>query len=156
MAPADAPIPFLSQVINQLAPLVVTLLGLLGSWLVLELKKRVSNARALDVLNKIASLTETVVLDLEQTVISSIRDAAADGTITRLEAEQAKIIALAKVKAYLGPKGKAEAMAAFGFKDDSDLDAFIGSHVEAAVAKAKSIVGRKFNAAVGIQVEKEP
>jgi hypothetical protein len=146
MAPADAPIPLLSQVVNQLAPLVVTLLGALGSWVLLELKKRITNARALDVINKVSSLAETVVLDLEQTVIGALREAAADGVISAADAENAKMIALAKVKAYLGPKGKREALAAFGFADDADLDAFINSHIEAAVAKAKAMIGRKLAA----------
>ena len=149
MAPADAPLPLLAQVVNQLAPIVVSIVGMLGGWVLLELKKRISNARALDVINKVSSLTETVVLDLEQTVIANLRDAAADGTITATEAEQAKVIALAKVKSYLGPKGKKEALAAFGFQDDSDLDAFINSHIEAAVAKAKTTLGRKLVAASG-------
>jgi hypothetical protein len=150
MAPAEAPLPLLAQVVNQLAPLVATLLAALGSWVLLELKKRITSARGLDIINKVSSLTETVVLDIEQTVLSALRDGAADGTLSREDAENAKVIALAKIKAYLGPKGKKEALAAFGFADDSDLDAFINSHIEAAVAKAKAVLGRKLVAASGV------
>lgn len=143
MAPQDAPIPLLAQIVSQLAPLVVTILGALGSWVLLELRKRISNARALDAINRVASLAETVVLDVEQSVISSLRDAAADGAISALDAETAKAVALAKVKSYLGPKGKAEVLKAFGFKDDDELNSFISSHIEAAVARAKAALSKK-------------
>lgn len=148
MAPTSAPVPFLVQVLDALAPLAVTLVSVLAGWVAVHLKAKFASETGSNIVDKVTKLASSVVLEIEQTGVAALRDAAADGKITALEAENAKDLALTKLRSHLGEKGKTEILSAFGFKDQAQLDAWLTSMLEAELVKAKALVGRKVTATI--------
>jgi hypothetical protein len=136
------------QIVDAAAPVLASLVVALLAWLTAAVQKNVKSATAQAALTKLSSLASDVVLELEQTVVGALRESATDGSISRLDAENAKTLALAKLKAHLGAAGKAEVLAALGYKDEADLDALLSTKIEAEIAKAKSTVGRKLTATI--------
>ena len=90
-----------------------------------------------------------VVKDLEQTVVSGMREAAKDGVITREEAYAVQATALQNLRSHLGEKGKKEALSAFGFESEAAFNAYLAAQLEAAVLRTKTEIGRKITASIG-------
>lgn len=149
------PAPFLVQVLDALAPLAVTLVSLLAGWVAIHLKAKFASETGRNIVDKVTTLASTVVLELEQTLVADLREKAADGVLTAGEADEAKDLALAKLRAHLGPKGKAEILSAFGFEDDKQFDSWLTSTLEAELLKAKALVGRKVMATIEERVGPE-
>lgn len=143
-----APEPFLVQVIDALAPLAVTLVSILAGWVAVQLKAKFASETGRNIVDRVVKLASGVVLEMEQTVVAAWREAARDGKITAEEAEDARSLALAKLRSYLGAKGKSEVLNAFGFKDEAQLDAWLTSLLEAELIKAKALIGRKISATI--------
>lgn len=139
MAPASTP---LEQILNVLVPVVVTLLGLLGTWLTKVVTSKLQTEQQRSIALTLSELASDVVLELQQTTVEAAKERARDGKITAEEAADIKQLAVDKLKAMLGPKGKAKALKAFGFDDDAQLEAFISTKIEAEVRKARATIGR--------------
>lgn len=129
-------------ILPKLLEAVLPLLGLLASWGAVELTKlikaKTKNEALAGALTRLNDVVFGVVKELNQTIVAGLKDANADGKVTKEEADQIKANALAKVKSYIGPKGIDEILFVLGLKDESALDAFISSKVEAAVGDVKA------------------
>lgn len=125
-----------------LVDLVVGLVSLAAVPLFAKLKAlisaKVDNAKLEGALLKVNDLVQTLVLDLNQTAAAEFRKAAADGKITKAEAEHLKNVALIRAKALLGREGQEFLKGALGL-DTRGLDQFLEAKVEASVAQAKNV-----------------
>ncbi len=140
------------QVVAEVAPVLATLLASVLTTVLIflanELKKRVTNASGLDALNKLAHLSETAVLALEQTLKAELEKRALDGELSAHELREVKDQAVAMVKVALSQKGIDSTMKALGYNGEKELDLLISQHIEAAVARAKAYLGRKLTASI--------
>lgn len=140
------------QVVAEVAPVLATLLGtvitIALTFLVNELKKKISGAAGLDALNKVAHLAEVAVLNLQQTLVEDLKSKTEDGLLSEADAQDVKERALLKVKAALSENGVKQTMAALGYKDREQIDMLIAAQIEAAVARARTYLGKKITATV--------
>jgi hypothetical protein len=132
------------QFVSDVAP---TLLSLLGTILIAvltllanSLKAKFKSDQSLVLLNKVAHLAEMAVLDLKQTLVDEIRKRASDGLLSADDVAEVRELARAKVRAALSTKGINELMKAFGYESEDQVNALISSHIEAAVARARTAV----------------
>lgn len=127
----------LQQIIDSLVPLVITLVGLLFSWLTATIRSKVKSEQARGVLLRLSEQARDVVLELEQTLASHLRAAAEDGKLEPHEVAELKRAALANLKAYLGERGLSDAMKVLGFRDETELENLLRAKLEAEVAKLR-------------------
>lgn len=134
---------FLPTLVNALAPLVLALLGWLLTTLAMYVRQRTAamkNQYLAGVLERLDDAVETAVREASQTLVDDMRKAAADGTISKDEAREARDHALGKLKAYMGPKGVAELGRVMAL-DASGIDSYLAGKVEAKVHALKGAQG---------------
>lgn len=148
----------LQQIVAQVAPVLVTLIATVitgvATWLASTIQKKWGGERSLTALNKLSHLVEVAVLAVEQSLNSDLRKRAEDGVLSMADAIEAKAQAIAYVKSNLSEHGIKDMLAALGFKDEEQLNLIISTHIEAAVARAKTSLGRKIEAT--IETKEEP
>lgn len=127
----------LQQIVDALVPLVVTLVGLLFSWLTATIRSKVKSEQARGVLLRLSEQARDVVLELEQTWAGQLRTAAKDGKLDATEVAELKHAALANLKGYLGERGRDEALKVLGFQDEAELENLLRAKLEAEVAKLR-------------------
>lgn len=107
-----------------------TLLGLI-SWLV---KNKIKNDSVKTFLGRVFEEVRDTVLAVEQTYVSALRDANADGKLTKEERAEAKRLALATIRSNLGVKGIKKLAKLVGV----DVDKWLDTRMEATLADMKS------------------
>jgi hypothetical protein len=121
------------KILAELAPILVGLASILGTWLLWELRRwvrsRTNNELAFAALDDIEDLVRTVVSDVGQT----FELAAADGKITPEEGAEMKAMAHATITSQIPPMVKRNALRLV-----NDLDEFVNSRIEREVVMAKS------------------
>lgn len=117
-----------SALTAELVPIVVSLLGLLGTWVLNELRRKIKTERHAKLFDSLRGAAEVAVRDLEQTLVPEIKAAAKDGKIT--EAERAKLqrIAVERTKRNLGTMTK-DLRAVVGTEVDHVIRSYVESHV---------------------------
>ena len=75
----------IETIVSIIANVVITLIGVLGAWLVMQLCKsqKLSNISA--AVDEVTDAAETTVLELEQVLVSGMKEASADGKLTKDE-----------------------------------------------------------------------
>lgn len=146
--------PLVAQAVDALAPVLASVIVALLGWVGAALQRSIKNETVRNMALRFSELAHDVVLEMEQTVVSQLREAAADGAISTEELQRVKAGALEQMKAHLGDKGKKEALTVLGFADETQLDAYLSTKLEAAVAIAKQTVGRKLSAVLEASVAK--
>ena len=120
------------ELVQILAPVLVSVVGILVSWGLAELsmyiRNKTKNENALKAMEDISALVRTTVSEVGQ----NFEKAADDGTITRDEGVTMKNIAIAKVKAQIPPLVEKHALLSV-----NNLNDFIASRIEREVVKAK-------------------
>jgi hypothetical protein len=106
----------------ELVSFVVTILGIVSTWAINSLRKRLESQRALAVLNLVERVVEIGVSEAEQVVVPRVKKAVEDGKLTRMEGDKIKALVIGRAKAHLPP-------------DVSE--SLIASAVEAAVLRMK-------------------
>jgi hypothetical protein len=106
----------------QLVPLVVSLVGIVSTWAINSLRKRLDSQRALTILNLVERMVEIGVSEAEQVVVPEAKKAMVDGKLTREEGDKIKALVIERAKAHL-PSDVSESL--------------IASAVEAAVLRMK-------------------
>ena len=123
--------------VKILLPFAITAGGYLataaGNWLRAHANSTATRT-ALDVLT---SITNTVVKELETTMVPLLRAKMEDGKLTGEDAEALRAQAIAVIKSYISQKGLNTVVGALKL-DDTDLERFIGSKVEEAVYRVKN------------------
>ena len=127
----------LATVVPILLPGVGTLVSVLASlvlvWVKKYVKTKTDNILVENALTRISNTTETVVASLGQTVAQSLKEAAADGKLTKDEAAELRDKAYTSVMALLPEVLKQQATLGV-----ADLNQLIFAKIEQAVGKHSS------------------
>ena len=76
----------IENLVQIVATLIVTLIGVLGAWLTAKIAKRAE-------LSNISTATDEAILELQQTTVDKLKAASADGKLTKAEiAELGKML----------------------------------------------------------------
>jgi hypothetical protein len=138
----------LQQILTAVVPLVVTLLGVVGSWLIAAVRSKVKSEQARGMLLRLSEQASDVVLELEQGAVAKLRDLSADGKLDAGDIAQLKELSIKKFKQQLGARGKADALKVLGFKDEAELEAVLRAKLESELAKARATIGTKVKGAI--------
>lgn len=123
--------------LQVVGPIVVSLIG----WGVAELARliraRVKNEAVAGILVRLTDSVHTSVKSLNQTLVTSMRDAREDGKLTRGDVVMLKKSVLREVKSYWGERGWKELQSVLGI-NSMEAESVIASKVEAAVSDLKA------------------
>lgn len=123
----DAIIEVITQV---LANVLITLIGVLGTWLTAKLLKRVELTNINKAKDELVEAAQRTVLELQQTVVEGMKAAAKDGKLSEDEITELSIMLLNKTKQQMSlPAIKLLEAAAV------DVNALIRSAGEALIAE---------------------
>lgn len=100
----------------------------------------VNNKRIAAILDRIAQLAFTVVQEIQQTVIASLKAGEEKPNAEQLAA--ARDAALATLKSHLGSKGLIEIREALKLTDDTAVEKLLTSFIESAVLMLKQQEGK--------------
>lgn len=78
----------IETVVQIVATLLITLIGVLGTWLTTKIAKREELKNISIATNELMAMAQTTVLELQQTVVSGWKEASADGKLTKEEIKQ--------------------------------------------------------------------
>ena len=73
--------------VSVLANLAVTLIGVFGAWLLMQISKSQKLSTINTVVGELTNAAEQTVLELQQTVVDDLKAASADGKLTKDEIE---------------------------------------------------------------------
>ncbi len=123
----DAIIEVITQV---LATVLITLIGVLGTWLTAKVLKRVELTNINKAKDELVEAAQRTVLELQQTVVEGMKAAAKDGKLSEEEITELSIMLLNKTKQQMSlPAIKLLEAAAV------DVNALIRSAGEALIAE---------------------
>ena len=123
----DAIIEIIAQVV---ATLLITLIGVLGTWLTAKVLKRVELTNINKAKDELVEAAQRTVLELQQTVVEGMKAAAQDGKLSEDEITELSIMLLNKTKQQMSlPAIKLLEAAAV------DVNALIRSAGEALIAE---------------------
>lgn len=114
------------------ATLVVTLIGVLGAWLTAKIGKREELKNISAATEEATKAAEKTVLELQQTTVDKLKEASADGKLTKDEIDELGKLLLDGALAKMSDAAKGVLNAA-----GVDLTAIIKGAGEAMIAKAK-------------------
>ena len=119
------------EVITQaLATVLITLIGVLGTWLTAKVLKRVELTNINKAKDELVEAAQRTVLELQQTVVEGMKAAAQDGKLSEEEITELSIMLLNKTKQQMSlPAIKLLEAAAV------DVNALIRSAGEALIAE---------------------
>ena len=121
-----------TQLLQTLAPIIVSIVGILVSWGLAEISKyfrsKTKNENALSAIDDITSLVKASVSEVGQT----FQKAAVDGKITKEEGILMKEQVIEKVKTQIPPLVEKNALLAV-----NKLEDFIATRIEREIVKSK-------------------
>ena len=88
----------IQNAIQVVATLLITLIGVLGTWLSVKLAKREELKNIATATNELVGAAQLTVLELQQTLVDGWKEAHADGKLTNEEKEQLGTALLYKTK----------------------------------------------------------
>jgi hypothetical protein len=127
----------LAQVNDLLLPLLLSLLTWGSGEAIKWLRGRAQTDSYGTAMQRLGDAVVTVVAELQQTLVASLKAKAADGRLSAEDLATVRDAAIARVKNYLGPKGLALVLGALGI-GEADLRGLIIGKLEAAVAVSKA------------------
>lgn len=77
----------IETVVSVVANLAVTLIGVLGAWLLMQISKSQKLSTINAAVDELTGAAEQTVLELQQTVVDDLKGASADGKLTKDEIE---------------------------------------------------------------------
>lgn len=126
------------QAINILVPPVLGLIVALLTWLLAEaanyVRKRTGNEIVNNAITRLCSMTETVVAELNQEFVDTLRKKTEDGRLSIEDRMELRQTALNRIRNRLAPE-----VLKIAAKGLADLDGFIGSRIERAVREQKAV-----------------
>ena len=75
----------IETIVSVLANLAVTLIGVAGAWLLAQISKNQQLNTINTAVGELTAAAEQTVLELQQTVVDGLKEAAADGKLTQAE-----------------------------------------------------------------------
>lgn len=125
------------QIYQVLAPVLMAVVTWVAAKLAQLINARVKNEYLRGVLIRLDDTVASVVREVNQVTVESIKSSSADGRLTASARDVIKNAALQTVKAHLGAKGIAELSQILGL-DGSAIDRLIGTRIEATVHDLKA------------------
>lgn len=125
-----------SGVILAIAGVIVKLIQILGDYLTAAITSHLTASQAkqfLALTEKVENIVVTVVAQLLQTTVNTIKEKSEDGKLTTEECLEIKQKAIEQVLNILGDAAKEELQKAFG-----DVNAYLDAKIEAAVLASKN------------------
>lgn len=150
----------IDETVNAILPLIVTIFGLGIAWLGKTLNAlivaKVKSERLQLVLRRLGEVVGTVVLELQQTEVALLKTAIGDSSpggrkITSAEADKLLGTALSKVRVYLGPDGIKLLKYVLGLADETTVNEFLVSRIEATIQTTKNQPMTVLGEAVNLQ-----
>ena len=122
----------METVIQIIAALLLTLIGVLGTWLTIKISKKAELASIAAATNEATKAAQTTVLELQQTTVEAMKAAHEDGKLTEDEIKNLSAMLLEKALDKMSEPAKALLMAA-----GVDISAIITGAGEAMIGAMK-------------------
>ena len=122
----------METVIQIVATLLLTLIGVLGTWLTIKISKKAELANIAAATNEATRAAQTTVLELQQTTVAAMKAAHEDGKLTEDEIKNLSAMLLEKALDKMSEPAKALLMAA-----GVDISAIITGAGEAMIGAMK-------------------
>jgi hypothetical protein len=122
----------IETVVSVAANLAITLIGVLGAWLVAQIGRTQQLKTINAAVGELTSAAETTVLELQQTVVDGLKEASADGKLTQDEITNLGKLLLDGALAKMSDSGINVLKAA-----NVDINAIVTGAGEALIAKIK-------------------
>ena len=122
----------IETIVSVLANLAVTLIGVLGAWLVAQIGKTQQLKTINAAVGELTNAAETTVLELQQTVVDGLKAASADGKLSKDEIAELGGLLLEGALRKMSDSGIAVLKAA-----NVDINAIVTGAGEALIARMK-------------------
>lgn len=122
----------IETIVSVAANLAITLIGVLGAWLVAQIGKTQQLKTINAAVSELTNAAETTVLELQQTVVDGLKEASADGKLTQEEISNLGKLLLDGALAKMSDSGINVLKAA-----NVDVNAIITGVGEALIARIK-------------------
>ena len=122
----------IETVVSVAANLAITLIGVLGAWLVAQIGRTQQLKTINTAVGELTNAAETTVLELQQTVVDGLKEASADGKLTQDEITNLGKLLLDGALAKMSDSGINVLKAA-----NVDINAIVTGAGEALIAKIK-------------------
>ena len=122
----------IETIVSVLANLAVTLIGVLGAWLVAQIGKTQQLKTINAAVSELTNAAETTVLELQQTVVDGLKAASADGKLSKDEIAELGTLLLEGALRKMSDSGIAVLKAA-----NVDINAIVTGAGEALIARMK-------------------
>lgn len=122
----------METVMQIIATLLLTLIGVLGTWLTIKISKKAELANVAAATNEATRAAQTTVLELQQTTVAAMKAAHEDGKLTEDEIKNLSAMLLEKALDKMSEPAKALLMAA-----GVDISAIITGAGEAMIGAMK-------------------
>ena len=119
--------------VSVLSNLAVTLIAVLGAWLVAQIGKSQQLKTINAAVGELTNAAETTVMELQQTVVDGLKEASADGKLTQDEIKNLGKLLLEGTLAKMSDSGIGVLKAA-----NVDINAIVTGAGEALIAKIKA------------------
>ena len=123
----------IETIVSVLANLAVTLIGVLGAWLLAQIAKNQKLATINTAVGELTAAAEQTVMELQQTVVDDLKAASADGKLTQDEIADLGHKLFDGALAKMSESGINVLMAA-----NVDINAIVTGAGEALIAKLKT------------------
>ena len=122
----------IETIVSVLANLAITLIGVLGAWLVAQIGKTQPLKTINAAVGELTNAAETTVLELQQTVVDGLKAASADGKLSKDEIAELGTLLLEGALRKMSDSGIAVLKAA-----NVDINAIVTGAGEALIARMK-------------------
>ena len=122
----------IETIVSVAANLAITLIGVLGAWLVAQIGKTQQLKTINAAVSELTNAAETTVLELQQTVVDGLKEASADGKLTQDEISNLGKLLLEGALAKMSDSGINVLKAA-----NVDVNAIVSGAGEALIARIK-------------------
>lgn len=123
----------IETVVSIIANLVITLIGVAGAWLIAQIGKTQELKTINAAVGELTTAAEQTVLELQQTVVDGLKEAAADGKLTKEEIAKLGELLLEGTLAKMSDSGIGVLKAA-----NVDINAIVTGAGEALIARIKA------------------
>ena len=122
----------LGNLLAQLVPLLIPVLGTLGSFATAHLAHLLKTKIGAEAVGITTELVGSVVSDLRASMVEPLKAAASDGKLTKQEAEEIKNIGIRRVKQQMPKRVAKAATGVIG-----ELEAFVSGKIEQIIEEGK-------------------
>ena len=123
----------IETIVSVLANFAITLIGVFGAWLMAQIGKSQHLTTINTAIGELTAAAETTVMELQQTVVGELKEASADGKLTKEEISKLGTLLLDGTLAKMSDAGMGVLRAA-----NVDVNAIVTGAGEALIARMKA------------------